>query len=467
MDYNVIVNGVNKIGSILSVEIKPDGTYGEICVEAANDMYLQSVNVSREDFVPGKPYYNYVPPTRNYEAMCFKCVKENKMVHSYINVAVYNAWMEVILLPLHSDEEGKGYLLFSYEMTPKVEAEKMADLSPETAVQVIETAVRLRETDDFQKAMDAIIEDIRLDCEALRSCILLTDFEQETCSVLCESVDELEKDLPTVDYYVENGFYDVVKTWDDLIAGSNCYIIRDRKELELLKEKNLIWYKSLCEAEVYSLVIYPLKANGNVIGYLWATNFNSENTMNIKAILEVTAFILAAEIANHQLFERTKVLSNTDLLTGLYNRNAMNNRITDIVSGMDKIKGDYGVIFADLNGLKTVNDEQGHTAGDNLLQDAAIMLKETFTDGEIFRVGGDEFLVIITGHTEDEFNAYVDKLRENSKKSKTVKFAVGTCFVDEDYDIRGAMREADERMYKDKDEFYDRHPELQRRLVTK
>ena len=63
MDYNIIVDGLNKIGSVLSVEIKPDGTCGEICVEAANDLYLQSVNVAREDFVPGKPYYNYVPPT--------------------------------------------------------------------------------------------------------------------------------------------------------------------------------------------------------------------------------------------------------------------------------------------------------------------------------------------------------------------------------------------------------------------
>ncbi len=467
MDYGLIVDGLNKIGSVLSVEIKPDGTCGEICVEAANDIYLESVNVSRQDFVPGRPYYNYVPPTRNYEAMCFKCVSENRMVHSYINVAVYNAWMEVVLIPLKTVEEGKGYLLFSYEMTPKVEAEKMADLSPESAMEVIETAVRLRETDDFKKAMAAIIEDIRTDCEANRCCILLTDFEKETCSVLGESCVEAYKFLPTVEELVENGFYDVVKTWDNLIAGSNCYIIHDAKELELLKEKNLVWYESLIRDDIYSLVIYPLKANGSVIGYLWVTNFNSENTLNIKAILEVTAFILAAEIANHQLFEKTKILSDTDLLTGLYNRNAMNNRITNIVTGEDKFEGGYGVVFADLNGLKNVNDEQGHTAGDILLKNAAIMLKETFSKDEIFRVGGDEFLVIISGHTEDEFNTSVDKLREAYEKSSTVKFAVGTCYVAEDFDIREAMRIADERMYKDKDEFYDQHPELHRRLVTK
>ena len=92
MDYQGIVNGLNKIGSVLSVEINSDGSYGDICVEAANDTYLQSVNVKREEFVPGKPYYNYVPPTRNYEEMCFRCVTENRMIHSYINVGLYNAW---------------------------------------------------------------------------------------------------------------------------------------------------------------------------------------------------------------------------------------------------------------------------------------------------------------------------------------------------------------------------------------
>lgn len=467
MDYNVIVNGLNKIGSVLSVEIKPDGTYGEICVEAANDAYLASVNVKREEFTPGKPYYNYVPPTRNYEAMCFRCVYENRMVHSYINVAVYNAWMEVILIPLQSEEEGKGYLLFSYEMTPKVDAEKMADLSPDIAVEVIETAVRLRETDDFQATMDAIIKDVREDCGANRCCILLTDFKKKECSVLCESVAEFEAGIPDVNSYVEHGFYNIVKTWNDLIAGSNCYIIHDAEELELLKDKNKVWYDSLILAGVYSLVIYPLKANGEIIGYMWATNFDKDETLRIKSILEVTAFMLAAEIANHQLFEKTKMLSDTDLLTGLYNRNAMNNRVMDIVSGEAKITGDYGVVFADLNGLKNVNDEEGHTAGDHLLQDAASILMATFTDAEIFRVGGDEFLVIVTGHTKEEFDAYIEKLKANCEKSPTVKFAVGTCYEKDDFDIREAMRIADERMYEDKDEYYDNHPELQRRIVTK
>ena len=462
MDYNEVVQKQNKLASVLSVEMKEDGSFGEICLEAANDLYLKSVNVKREDFVPGKPYYNYVPVDQNYEAMSYRCVKENKMIHSYVDAAFYNSWMEIFMLPLISDEKGKGYYLFSYDMTPKVDTSKLADISPDIAVQVIGTCIKLRETDDFHQAMDSIISDLRETCKANRSCILLTDFENRKCSMLCDSLEENEIISPN-ETFMGEGFFDLVESWEKLIAGSNCFIIHDRNELEKVKGLNLIWYESLVHDGIYSLVLYPLRLNGETIGYIMATNFDSENTLNIKAILGVTSFILAAEISNHQLFKRMKVLSDTDLLTGLYNRNAMNNRVTDIITGKMPMMNQYGVVFADLNGLKTVNDTEGHPAGDELLRLAARMLRDSFPEGEIFRVGGDEFLILQMGITENRFNRLVEELRDHSEKSPSVKLAIGTCFGNKELDIRNAMHIADENMYQDKEEYYKLHPELQYR----
>ena len=285
MNYDSIVNGLNKIGSVLSVKINPDGTFGDICLEAANDIYLQSIHLKREDFVPGQLYSNFVPADQNYEAMSYRCIKENRMIHSYINAGQYNAWMEVYMLPLKSDEPDKGYYLFSYDMTPMLDAEKLSDLSPDVATKVIQTTIKLRENDDFYQAMNVIARDIRIDCGANRLCILLTDFKNRHCSVLSENVDDSEKGIKTVSDYIEEGFINIVETWDDLINQSNCYIIHDAEELEFLKDKNLIWYESLKDAGVYSLVIYPLKANGENIGYIWATNFDSSDTLKIKSIL--------------------------------------------------------------------------------------------------------------------------------------------------------------------------------------
>ena len=87
--------------------------------------------------------------------------------------------------------------------------------------------------------------------------------------------------------YLDDEFFKIIESWDDLIAGSNCYIIHDEAELEELKKKNEAWYESLKMANVTNLVLYPLRANDETIGYIWATNFDASNTLNIKQILDM------------------------------------------------------------------------------------------------------------------------------------------------------------------------------------
>ena len=234
MDYNDVACKQKRIAAVLSVRIEPDGGRGEICLEAANDIYLESVNVKREDFVPGKPYYNYVPKDRNFEEMSYSCVRECRIVHAYVDAEFYHSWMEVVMMPLLSDEPDKEYYLFSYDMHAKVDASRLSDISPDIAVNVIRTSLRLKEAGDFHMAMDSIIRDIRELCDAKRSCIILTDFKNRTCSMLCESVDETEVIAPK-EVFLSEGFFRIVEVWDKLIAGSNCYIIHDEKELELVK----------------------------------------------------------------------------------------------------------------------------------------------------------------------------------------------------------------------------------------
>ncbi|MBR6403215.1 MAG: GGDEF domain-containing protein [Eubacterium sp.] len=463
MGYNDFVKKLKNLACIVSIEKNSDGTFGEPCIEAANNLYLQSVNVSPSDFVPSRPYHEYIYRDSNFEAMSLKCIRDGRAIHSYVDAEFYNSWMDIYMMPLNSEEADKGYLLFSYEMTPKAETDKLTDVSPETAMQVIRTSIRLRENTDFMKAMELIVEDIRQICKANRCCILQTDFKARKCSILGHSMVSSER-AKRLEHYITDDFFEIVEGWEDLIAGSNCFIIHDEKDMLLVKEKNPEWYDSLKSYGVNNLVLYPLRTNGEIVGYIWATNFDISNTLSIKQTLEVTTFILAAEISNHQMFKRMEVLSATDLLTGLYNRNAMNNRITDIVTGKDSFTDAYGVIFIDLNGLKVVNDKEGHNAGDQLLKDAAVMLRETFKDCEIYRVGGDEFLVIVLGQSEEQFNKLVDQLRTSSENSDHVKVAIGTCFGDSKLDIRKAMHFADERMYIDKEEYYNKHPECKRRM---
>ena len=193
------------------------------------------------------------------------------------------------------------------------------------------------------------------------------------------------------------------------------------------------------------------------------TNFDTRNTERIKETLELTTFFLSSHIASYQMMTRLEHIGFTDMLTGVQNRNAMNNRVNSIVSGETFLNVPFGVVFADLNGLKTVNDTQGHSAGDLLLKKAALLLQELFEEDDIYRAGGDEFVVIVTGCTQEELEKRVQTLKERSDVPEGVCFAVGGYYVESGCDIRKAMQLADENMYRDKDDFYRRHPENDRR----
>ena len=163
------------------------------------------------------------------------------------------------------------------------------------------------------------------------------------------------------------------------------------------------------------------------------------------------------------LLDRLRLLSSKDMLTGVMNRNEMNDRVTQLSVDNLPNRKNIGVIFADLNGLKQVNDNEGHAAGDLVIKDAANMLKETFPAGEIFRAGGDEFMVLLRGTTEGKIKDLIVELKEKSKANKNVKFAVGYCIDEDCNNIHTAMKIADRQMYEDKNKYYEQFPELKRR----
>ncbi|MCR5188633.1 MAG: GGDEF domain-containing protein [Treponema sp.] len=198
------------------------------------------------------------------------------------------------------------------------------------------------------------------------------------------------------------------------------------------------------------------------MGYIWATNFDTNNTVRIQETLELTSFFLGSEIANYQLFDRLRFVSTMDMLTGVCNRNEMNDRVTQLSVDNNPNRKNIGIIFADLNGLKKVNDKDGHSAGDLLIKNAAAMLKEVFTDSEIFRAGGDEFMVLMRDTNEQKLEELVAELKKRTQEDKTVNFAVGYTLEEDCTNIHKAMKDADLRMYEDKNKFYEQFPELKR-----
>ncbi len=460
MDYKNLVDSFAQIAAVISLDLRDVKNSESYKVVEANDIYKHSVVKDINDFVGNVPYTRYIRVDRNFEKMVEECVTKRHPVHAYVDAAFFNSWMDIYMLPLNSDDENVGCCVFSYNMTPKADVDKMMDINADSALHVLKTCLRLRGTNDFHEAMNTVIADIRESCDANRCTILLIDKENRKCSALCESYIDHVNEFP-MDYYMDEHFYDIVETWPRLIDGSNCFMISDEEDLKRVDEVAPEWAASLRLAQIESLVIYALKAGDETIGYIWAGNFDTSNISKIKEILEITTFILSSEIASHEMVKRMKILSSTDLLTGVMNRNAMNNRIMDHDNGIKMIKKPYAVFFIDVNGLKTVNDTNGHIAGDNLLKDVAVTMKEHFKKGEIYRVGGDEFMVIAESVSIREFDALEKDLRKDCERPGRAHYAVGSCYSDETDDIKKAMQTADTRMYEDKEKYYNRHPEYE------
>lgn len=149
-------------------------------------------------------------------------------------------------------------------------------------------------------------------------------------------------------------------------------------------------------------------------------------------------------------------MANRDALTGVKNKhayvsveNALDNEIS---SGMEV---EFAIAVCDINGLKQVNDEKGHVAGDEFIKQACDIICNIFDHSPVFRIGGDEFVVLLRGvdyaNRHELFKQFVIKQREN-KANDAVTLAFGMSEFDSDTDlhVQDVFERADTLMYENK-----------------
>lgn len=107
--------------------------------------------------------------------------------------------------------------------------------------------------------------------------------------------------------------------------------------------------------------------------------------------------------------ERLRVLANTDTITGLPNRNAIHELISDAITARDDTQ--VGVVYLDLDNFKKVNDAYGHMFGDQLLQAVALAILSCLDEGQtLARLGGDEFIVLATDTSQGALEAMASRI---------------------------------------------------------
>ena len=167
-------------------------------------------------------------------------------------------------------------------------------------------------------------------------------------------------------------------------------------------------------------------------------------------------------IERGRMIDKLRSLAITDELTELYNRRGFDALVHQHLRLARRNRQNFALFFADIDGLKSINDRFGHAAGDRAIQQTAGILRSTFRDSDIIaRMGGDEFVIMAIDCTEAGAKALVERVQASlvpgasgSKDEFELSLSVGiTCSDTAD---RAALPEliarADAALYKMKQE---------------
>lgn len=146
-------------------------------------------------------------------------------------------------------------------------------------------------------------------------------------------------------------------------------------------------------------------------------------------------------------------LGTIDTLTGTNNRNALE----AARESLDEQDVCLGILLADLNGLKQTNDTEGHVAGDAAIVQAAQLLKKGLPGWDIYRYGGDEFVVLAPGTGKRDFLCACQQFVESLNVDGEPALSVGYAWGDSSGRINDILLIADDAMYDAKRAYYTTH----------
>ena len=167
-----------------------------------------------------------------------------------------------------------------------------------------------------------------------------------------------------------------------------------------------------------SIICVPMVNRGNVLGVIELINRIEEGSFTARDMhaLQIIAEYAAIAIQNAASFQKIQLLSLTDDHTSLYNTRFLYETMDRELECADRMGGEVGMIFFDLDRFKSVNDVHGHLCGSKVLQEIGLLVKRLTRPGDIaVRYGGDEFVILLPGSTKEQAFAFAEYLRERVK----------------------------------------------------
>lgn len=208
-----------------------------------------------------------------------------------------------------------------------------------------------------------------------------------------------------------------------------------------------------------SAVCVPLSFMGRSLGVLHATGPSGQAVHpRIVSQLTTLGILAGSRIGTVRAFERTQVQASTDVLTGLLNRRSLESRVRRFSLSP------YGVVLADLDHFKRLNDTLGHDAGDRALKMFADVVKRSVRERDhAARWGGEEFMIVLEGRDATAGVEVVERIRTNlaaacqgGKGVPTVTASFGIADTTMGNAFEQIIRIADDALYQSKEKGRDR-----------
>lgn len=240
----------------------------------------------------------------------------------------------------------------------------------------------------------------------------------------------------------------LITRWEKLFdKGENVVICN----LENICESDPGEYDVLHRQGIHSLVAAPLFAENELIGYMRVDNPPPVLIAKVPFLFGTLSYLYANTIMRHRTYEKMKHMSYYDSLTELHNRNSY---IGDLKNLQTERPRELGVVFMDVNGLKSINDTYGHEAGDACLKFVSRKLAAYFGEYRLYRLGGDEFLALCAGISRTEFDKRLKSLEESVCENGRLAASIGSEWSSDVSNVNELIGRADKKMYEVKRRYY-------------
>ncbi len=276
-------------------------------------------------------------------------------------------------------------------------------------------------------------------------CVYYVDIDTGNYMQYLDVMDVKNSDVPR---YGEHFFEDAVKNADKFIHPDDLDLIMDFFDSKKLR-------KNLADTGSYSFAFRAV-LDGSIVHMRHIATLSEDGNHAICCLENVEEEFRKREEQKKNL-KSAEMMARSDALTGVKNRTAFSEAIETINQDTEAGAVDhYGVVMCDINDLKKINDTTGHAFGNEAIQSASRLICDVYKHSPVFRIGGDEFVIILKGADYENRDQLLKALMHEAEVNQQLRtgpvMAAGMSVYEKGDKFSEVLERADILMYENKNE---------------